>query len=35
PCTPWGKATKGLKTRSKRKRTDYIIEDRRTKKSKV
>ena len=35
PCTPWGKATKGLKTRSKRKRRDYIIEDRRTKKSKV
>lgn len=34
PCTPWGKATKGLKTRSKRKRSDYIIEDRRAKKTK-
>ncbi len=34
PCTPWGKATKGLKTRSKRKRNDHVIEDRRAKKTK-
>jgi len=31
PCTPWGKPTKGYKTRSKRKPTDYIVEDRRAK----
>lgn len=31
PCTPWGKPTKGLKTRSKRKSTDHLILDRRTK----
>jgi large subunit ribosomal protein L2 len=34
PCTPWGKSTKGLKTRSKRKRNDHVIEDRRAKKTK-
>jgi large subunit ribosomal protein L2 len=33
PCTPWGKPTKGYKTRSKRKPTDYLVEDRRKKKS--
>ncbi len=32
PCTPWGKKTKGLKTRSKRKPTDHIIEPRKAKK---
>lgn len=32
PCTPWGKPTKGYKTRSKRKSTSHLIEDRRTKK---
>ncbi len=32
PCTPWGKATKGLKTRKKRKSTAHIIERRKTKK---
>jgi len=32
PCTPWGKATKGLKTRSKRKSNDHIIEHRKKKK---
>jgi large subunit ribosomal protein L2 len=31
PCTPWGKPTKGYKTRSKRKPTDYLVEDRRKK----
>jgi large subunit ribosomal protein L2 len=35
PTTPWGKATKGLKTRSKRKSRKHIIEDRRAKKSKA
>ena len=34
PCTPWGKATKGLKTRSKRKHNKHLIEDRRAKKIK-
>ncbi len=32
PCTPWGKPTKGYKTRSKRKSKKHIIEDRRAKK---
>ncbi len=32
PCTPWGKPTKGYKTRSKRKPTDHLVEDRRAKK---
>lgn len=32
PCTPWGKPTKGYKTRSKRKPTDHVVE--RRKKSK-
>jgi large subunit ribosomal protein L2 len=31
PCTPWGKPTKGLKTRRKRKSTDHLIQDRRAK----
>lgn len=31
PCTPWGKPTKGYKTRSKRKSTDHLIQDRRSK----
>jgi large subunit ribosomal protein L2 len=31
PCTPWGKPTKGYKTRSKRKPTGYLVEDRRKK----
>ncbi|UCD64373.1 MAG: 50S ribosomal protein L2 [Candidatus Zixiibacteriota bacterium] len=31
PCTPWGKPTKGYKTRSKRKPTDHIVQDRRQK----
>ncbi len=31
PCTPWGKPTKGYKTRSKRKSTDHLVEDRRKK----
>jgi len=31
PCTPWGKPTKGFKTRRKRKSTDHLIQDRRTK----
>jgi large subunit ribosomal protein L2 len=35
PCTPWGKATKGLKTRSKRKSLKHLVEDRRAKKTKV
>lgn len=35
PTTPWGKATKGLKTRSKRKSKKHLVEDRRAKKSKV
>jgi len=29
PCTPWGKPTKGFKTRSKRKPTDHLVERRR------
>jgi large subunit ribosomal protein L2 len=32
PCTPWGKPTKGYKTRNKRKSRAHIIEDRRKKK---
>jgi large subunit ribosomal protein L2 len=28
PCTPWGKPTKGYKTRSKRKSRDHIVESR-------
>ena len=32
PCTPWGKPTKGFKTRRKRKSKDHLIEDRRAKK---
>jgi len=28
PCTPWGKPTKGYKTRSKRKPTDHLVERR-------
>jgi large subunit ribosomal protein L2 len=32
PCTPWGKPTKGFKTRRKRKSLDHLIEDRRAKK---
>jgi large subunit ribosomal protein L2 len=32
PCTPWGKPTKGFKTRKKRKPLDHVIEDRRKKK---
>jgi large subunit ribosomal protein L2 len=28
PCTPWGKPTKGYKTRSKRKSTDHVVERR-------
>jgi large subunit ribosomal protein L2 len=32
PCTPWGKKTKGLKTRSKRKSNKYIVEHRSKKK---
>lgn len=31
PCTPWGKPTKGYKTRSKRKPKDHVIQDRRSK----
>lgn len=31
PCTPWGKPTKGYKTRSKRKSNDHLVQDRRTK----
>ncbi|MEW5993232.1 MAG: 50S ribosomal protein L2 [Candidatus Zixiibacteriota bacterium] len=31
PCTPWGKPTKGFKTRRKRKSTDHLIQDRRAK----
>jgi large subunit ribosomal protein L2 len=31
PCTPWGKPTKGYKTRRKRKSTDHLIQDRRAK----
>jgi len=31
PCTPWGKPTKGYKTRSKRKRSDHVVQDRRAK----
>ena len=32
PCTPWGKPTKGYKTRSKRKSNEHVVEDRRKKK---
>ncbi|MBD3404185.1 50S ribosomal protein L2 [candidate division GN15 bacterium] len=32
PCTPWGKPTKGYKTRKKRKSNDHVVEDRRKKK---
>ncbi|MDX9858898.1 MAG: 50S ribosomal protein L2 [candidate division Zixibacteria bacterium] len=32
PCTPWGKPTKGFKTRRKRKSTAHLVEDRRKKK---
>ena len=32
PCTPWGKKTKGLKTRKKRKSNKYIVERRDKKK---
>jgi large subunit ribosomal protein L2 len=28
PCTPWGKPTKGYKTRSKRKSLDHLVEHR-------
>lgn len=28
PCTPWGKPTKGYKTRSKRKPLDHLVENR-------
>ena len=31
PCTPWGKPTKGYKTRSKRKSNDHLVQDRRKK----
>lgn len=31
PCTPWGKPTKGYKTRKKRKSTDHLVQDRRVK----
>lgn len=31
PCTPWGKPTKGYKTRSKRKSLAHLVEDRRKK----
>jgi len=31
PCTPWGKPTKGYKTRRKRKSNDHLVQDRRTK----
>ncbi|MEW6412186.1 MAG: 50S ribosomal protein L2 [Candidatus Zixiibacteriota bacterium] len=31
PCTPWGKPTKGYKTRSKRKKSDHLVQDRRVK----
>ncbi len=32
PCTPWGKPTKGYKTRNKRKSNKYIVESRKKKK---
>ncbi|MFZ1684704.1 MAG: 50S ribosomal protein L2 [Candidatus Zixiibacteriota bacterium] len=32
PCTPWGKPTKGYKTRKKKKSLAHLIEDRRKKK---
>jgi large subunit ribosomal protein L2 len=32
PCTPWGKPTKGLKTRKNKKASDKYIVKRRTKK---
>ncbi|MFH2035620.1 MAG: 50S ribosomal protein L2 [Candidatus Zixiibacteriota bacterium] len=31
PCTPWGKPTKGYKTRNKRKSKKYIVESRKKK----
>jgi len=31
PCTPWGKPTKGYKTRSKRKSKAHLVQDRRSK----
>ncbi len=31
PCTPWGKPTKGFKTRNKRKSTAHLVQDRRVK----
>jgi large subunit ribosomal protein L2 len=31
PCTPWGKPTKGYKTRSKRKSNAHLVQDRRSK----
>jgi len=31
PCTPWGKPTKGYKTRSKRKSNKHLVQDRRSK----
>lgn len=31
PCTPWGKPTKGYKTRSKKKSNDHLVQDRRAK----
>jgi large subunit ribosomal protein L2 len=33
PCTPWGKPTKGFKTRKKKKSKAHLVEDRRKKKS--
>jgi large subunit ribosomal protein L2 len=32
PCTPWGKPTKGYKTRNKRKKSNKLIINRRKKK---
>ena len=32
PCTPWGKPTKGFKTRNKRKSKAHLVEDRRARK---
>lgn len=32
PCTPWGKPTKGYKTRSKKKSKAHIVEERRARK---
>jgi large subunit ribosomal protein L2 len=31
PCTPWGKPTKGYKTRNKKKSLAHLVEDRRKK----